>query len=169
MVPGCMCAGHPVQDWGNVGGGGGPSQASSSSLLHLFLSPLSHSFALLLSPPSLNRGSSLAIRWGPLSVPHPPPSLASLSTTTRNHSIKAPRGPAAWLMLIKESIVVDPCCHPSHQVCCCYCKPLIVLHCAVLLAGCSFCSVPSNLQMLPGLPDNHDRSRWHSIIYASVI
>lgn len=130
MVSGCMCAGHPVQHRGNVGGGGGPSPASSPRLPHLFLSPLSHSFALLLSPsssfpfplPSLNRGSSLVMRRSPLSVPHRPPSPASLSTTTYNRSIRAPRGPAALLMLIKESIVVDPCCQSQSS------SVLLLLH-----------------------------------------
>lgn len=135
MVPGCLCAGHPAGDWGNMGTGGGgqdPDEPRSSfSPLHLSLSLISYSFALLLSPPSssslpsLNGGSSLVIHWSPLSVPRQPPSPASLLTTTHNHSIKAPRGPAAWLMFIKESIVVA---NPSHHVCCHHCKSLIVLY-----------------------------------------
>lgn len=86
---------------------------------------------------SLNGGSSLVIHGSPLSVPRQPPSTASLSATTHNYSIKAPRGLAAWLMLTKEFIVVDL----SSQ------SQLLSLYCVgVLLARHHSCSSPNNLQ-----------------------
>lgn len=102
------------------------------SLPRCFLSP-SLSLPSFFSSPlaSLNGGSSLVIHWSPLSVPHQPTSPASLSATTHNYSIKAPRGLAAWLMLTKEFIVVDLCSQSQSSV-----LPLLHVLCGVALRCC---------------------------------
>lgn len=82
MVPGCLCAGHPVREWGENGRW---REAQWSLPPHpavlSFPSSLTH-FALLLSPqsssssslPSLNGGSSLVISLKPI-ISSPPTSI----------------------------------------------------------------------------------------------
>lgn len=97
--------------------------------LCFLLCPAALSSILFFSPlASLCGGSSLVIHWSPLSVPRQLPSPASLSATTHNYSIKAPRALAAWLMLTEEFIVVDLCSQSQSSV-----LPLLCfLYCVVL-------------------------------------
>lgn len=74
---------------------------------------------------------------------HPRPASQQQHTTTRT---KPQEGRQLDWCLSKNPLLLTCVANPSHHVCCCYCKSLVVLYCAVLLAGYCFCSIPNNLQ-----------------------
>lgn len=155
IVPGCLCAGHPAGNWGNMGGGlgkQGPVEPhSSSNPLHPFLSLLSYSFALLLSLPILFSFLSSISQQGIISCDPLKPIISQPLSNQPLNSNRQPfdQSPRRTGSLIDAYQRIH-CCSPV--------LPIPVIMCAVVIANLSlycisvllvrncFCSIPNNLQ-----------------------
>lgn len=146
------CAGHLLEDQGNIG----------ALLIQPTLSfpPLSYSWRAAASPsfslPSLCAGSFLPL--SPIPGQHNNTQGLDQSPKTAGSLIDAyQRIHCSWSVLSAPTIE------------CAAVIASLLLCCAVLLARYCDCSIPHNLQMKPPGLDSPDRPSWHSIIYTSVM